>query len=102
MGLLRNAFPEMSITPKLHFLEKHVCQFLRKWHMGLGFYGEQGIEGLHKEINIRSAAFSQVLNPLQNLKQLVTSHHIATSPSLAHKAPQPKSRLRISKKTTEE
>lgn len=37
LHFIRHEFPHMSITPKLQLLEDHVCPFLRKWHMGLGF-----------------------------------------------------------------
>ena len=46
----------MSLT-LLHMLEDHVCSFLRKWHMGLGFYGEQGIEGIYSEFNLQAKHF---------------------------------------------
>ncbi|XP_068696826.1 uncharacterized protein [Montipora foliosa] len=51
---IREKFPDMTITAKLHMLEDHVCPFLRRWHMGLGFYGEQGIEGIHSKFNTQS------------------------------------------------
>jgi len=44
-------------------LEDHVCSFLRKWHMGLGFYGKQGIEGIHSEFNIQYQQFDHVKKP---------------------------------------
>ena len=40
LEFIREKFPGMAISPKLHMLEEHVCPFLRQWHMGLGFYGE--------------------------------------------------------------
>lgn len=85
-------FPHMSITPKLHMLEDHVCPFLRKWHMGLGFYGEQGIEGIHSEFNTQAEHFEHVKQPDVKIRQILVNHHIATSPTLAGKAPKPKPR----------
>ena len=41
-------------------LEDHVCPFLRQWHMGLGFYCEQGLEGIHSEFNTQSQHFDPV------------------------------------------
>ena len=73
-------------------LEDHVCSFLRKWHMGLGFYGEQGIEGIHSEFNIQSEHFDHVKKQDVRLRQIFVNHHIATSPTLAGKAPKPKER----------
>lgn len=82
----------MTITPKLHMLEDHVTEFLRTWHMGLGFYGEQGIEGIHKDYNTKSTAFQQVKNDPVRLRQLVRDHHISTNPTLAGRVPQEKKR----------
>lgn len=97
MSKIRADFPDLSITPKLHLLEDHVCSFIRKWHMGLGFYGEQGIEGLHKEFNIRARAFQQVLSKADCLKQLVSNHHIGVSPKLSGNIPQPQKRQKLTK-----
>ena len=46
MSYYRDAFPEESITPKLHMLEDHVCGFLKKWGASFGLYGKQGMESL--------------------------------------------------------
>ena len=56
----REKFPDMTIIPKLHVLEEHVCPFLQQWHMELGLYGEQGIEGIHSAFNTQSPHFDQV------------------------------------------
>ena len=73
-------------------LEDHVCPFLRKWHLGLGFYGEQGIEGIHSEFNLQSEHFNHVKQPDQRLRQILVNYHIATSPTLAGQAPKAKPR----------
>lgn len=86
---IREKFPDMTITPKLHMLEDHVCPFLRRWHMGLGFYGEQGIEGIHSVFNTQSQHFDHVKKQDVRLRQILVNHHIATSPALAGKAPKP-------------
>ena len=92
LQFLREKFPDMTITPKLHMLEEHVCPFLRQWHMGLGFYGEQGIEGIHSEFNTQSQHFDHVKKKDTRLRQILVNHHIATSPELAGKAPKPRER----------
>ena len=56
LGFICKEFPHKSITPKLHMLEDHVCSFLRKWYIGLGFYGEQGIEGMHSVFRIQPSS----------------------------------------------
>ena len=92
LRFLREKFPDMTITPKLHMLKEHVCPFLRRWHMGLGFYGEQGIEGIHSEFNTQSQHFDHVKKKDTRLRQILVNHHIATSPELAGKAPKPRER----------
>ena len=42
MSFLRDNWPEVRITLKLHILEDHAASFLRQWHAGCGFYGETG------------------------------------------------------------
>ena len=86
---MRENFPGIEITPKLHMLEDHVCPFLRQWHMGLGFYSEQGLEGIHSEFNKQSQHFDHVKKQDVRLPQILVNHHIATSPS---QAPKPKER----------
>ena len=42
MRYWRANWPNESIPPKIHFLEDHIVEFIEKWKVGLGFYGEQG------------------------------------------------------------
>ena len=46
MEFFRSNWPAESITPKLHMLEDHVCQFIKQWGFGLGVYDEQGGESI--------------------------------------------------------
>ena len=39
MAYLRELFPEINISPKLHMLEEHMIPFISKWKMGCGFFG---------------------------------------------------------------
>ena len=54
-------------------LEEHVCPFLRHWQMGLGFYGEQGIEGIHSEFNTQSQHFDHVKEKDTRLRQILVN-----------------------------
>ena len=36
-------WPHETVTPKMHLLETHAVDFIRKWKVGFGFYREQGI-----------------------------------------------------------
>ena len=58
--------------------------------MGLGIYGEQGIEGIHSEFNLQAEHFDYVKKEEVRLCQIMINHHIATSPTLAGKPPKPK------------
>ncbi|XP_065656336.1 uncharacterized protein LOC136081893 [Hydra vulgaris] len=51
MEFYRFTWPDASITPKMHLLENHVYQFIEKWRLGIGVYGEEGGESLHTELN---------------------------------------------------
>ena len=73
LQFIREKFPDMTITPKLHMLEEHVFPFLRQWHMGLGFYGEQGIEGIHSEFNTQSQHFDHVKEKDTRLRQILVN-----------------------------
>ena len=42
MDYWRSNWSGESVTPKMHMLEEHMVQFLQKWKLGCGFYGEQG------------------------------------------------------------
>ena len=74
---------EEDITNFLQFIREklleHVCPFLWQWHVGLGFYGEQGIKGIHFEFNIHSQHFDHVKKKDTKLRQILVNHHIATS-----------------------
>ena len=39
-GCLRLHWPDVNITPKIHMLEDHAADFIKKWGVCLGFYGE--------------------------------------------------------------
>ena len=60
--------------------------------MGLGFDGEQGIEGIHSGFNLQAEHFYYVKKEEVRLPQIMVNHHIATSPTLAGKTPKAKER----------
>ncbi len=47
----RSSFPHATITPKLHMVEDHIVDFIRRWRVGLGMLGEQGAESIHARFN---------------------------------------------------
>lgn len=60
--------------------------------MGLGFYGEQGVEGICTEFNTQSEHFNHVKKQDARLGQILVNHHIVTNPTLAGKAAKAKER----------
>ena len=75
----RATFPDETITPKLHLLEDHVCPFIEKWGGSFGLYGEQGMEGLHANLNGLKTSFSSMPNPQERLKSIMKEHYSRTS-----------------------
>ena len=62
----RIGWPDESIPPKYHFLEDHVVPFIRKWKVGLGFYGEQG-----KNIELYACQHIYVANMIPRITDLI-------------------------------
>ncbi len=59
MEIYRQNFPHATVLPKMHMLEEHVLPWLRKWHVGFGLLGEQGIESIHAHFNSPTEAFQR-------------------------------------------
>ena len=76
----RDAFPEESITPKLHMLEDHVCSFLRKWGASFGLYGEQCMESLHASMNQLIRSFTSMANKKECLTSVMKEHYMRVNP----------------------
>jgi hypothetical protein len=43
MSYWRKNWPNETVSPKMHMLEEHMVPFVKKWKLGCGFYGEQGM-----------------------------------------------------------
>ena len=74
LSFFRETFPDQSITPKLHLLEDHVIPFLRRWSIGFGLYGEQGMEALHSTINDVLDSFISIADKNSQLESLLGEH----------------------------
>ena len=61
-------------------LEDHVEKYLRRWHTGCGFYGEQGGESIHKMINKKLVRYSNKRNPIEKLKYVMGDHLASVCP----------------------
>ena len=90
MEFYRQRFPDATVIPKMHFLEHHVIQWLKKWHIASGLMGEQGAESLHAHIHNLETRFCGVANDLERLKYVVKEHNVQSSPEIRDLQPPPK------------
>ena len=64
----------------MHILESHVVPFLRRWHFGFGFLGEQGIESIHAYFNTLARTYSSVRQLEQKLFLMLKEHILHVAP----------------------
>jgi hypothetical protein len=71
----------------MHMLEEHVLPWLRKWHVGFGLLGEQGIESIHAHFNLLCKTYHNIPEEVAQLRQLMIEHllhiapeHVAATP----------------------
>ena len=79
MANYRLLFPDASVTPKMHLLEEHTVDWMRRWHTGCGLMGEQGAESIHAHLR-KLEEKSGVSNKLQKLFYVVKEHNLKASP----------------------
>ena len=80
MDYLRYNWPEQRITPKLHILEDHVVDFVRKWKVGIGFYGEPGGESIHNAVNKSRRTYSTVQRDTDRLECMMKQQLLSCHP----------------------
>jgi hypothetical protein len=66
----------------MHFLEDHMVEWLKRYHMGAGFMGEQGAESIHAHLNRLEKTYSGIPNELKRLKYIFEMYQLETAPSL--------------------
>lgn len=76
----RSNFINETIPPKMHILEDHVVPFIKKWHVGLGFLGEQGVESVHARLNSIKYNVRGLSDDLAILKSVMVTHWVQTRP----------------------
>ena len=79
MAFFRKNWPNQSITPKLHMLEDHATEFIKKWGYGLGLYGEQGGESIHPEFNNLAITYSS-MKGTRRLHSMLKEHYLRVHP----------------------
>ncbi|XP_033646390.1 uncharacterized protein LOC117305619 [Asterias rubens] len=82
LRVYRRCFPDASITPKLHMLEEHTMEQLRRFKVGLGLLNEQGGELLHTEFNRAGRAVHGMKDELQKLMSIMRRHLTTTFPEV--------------------
>ena len=60
----------------MHMLEDHVVDFISRWKCGFGFYGEQGGESIHNEMNQIKSRFCTIKNPIERLTFSLKQHYL--------------------------
>ena len=81
MAFYRIHFQEATVLPKMHMLD-HFVPFLRKWHTGSGFFGEQGAESIHAAINWITPSFLNMADRVERLKGVMREHERQIVPCL--------------------
>ena len=69
-----------------------MADFLRRYHFGAGFLGEQGAESIHSHLKKLAKNDDGVVNPLERLKYIFNMYHVETAPSLQALKPVTKTR----------
>ena len=92
MAYFRTTFEEESVTPKLHLLEEHVIEFIQRWRIGLGLYGEQGAESIHPEFNELRKIHSGIVSDEERIKAIFEQHHMKVRPEARVLIPEKKPR----------
>jgi len=87
MAFYRSHFQEATVLPKMHMLEDHFVPFLRKWHTGSGFLGEQGAESIHAAINRITPSFLNMADRVERLKGVMREHQRQICPLLIDREP---------------
>ncbi|CAH1266636.1 Hypp3462 [Branchiostoma lanceolatum] len=94
MAFYRETFPTCTIPVKMHMLEDHVAEWIRKWGFGLGFHGEQGIEEIHAALNNIGRTTWGIASKTKQLQSLLYNHLIAVSPDHKGGVPAPEKRTK--------
>ena len=71
MSFDRSKFPNESVTPKLHMLEEHVVEWVKKWKAGFGLLGEQGAESIHSYFNGLRRTYAGIPDSVKRLKHMM-------------------------------
>lgn len=79
-AFFRKEFPNETVPPKMHLLERHTVPFIRQWQVGLGFHGEQGGESVHARLNTIQRDVRGLKDDLAILESVMKTHWLQTHP----------------------
>ena len=82
LRVYRESFLQANITPKLHLLEDHAVEQLRRFGIGLGLLNEQGGELIHTEFNRAGRVVNGMKDELSKLMSVMRRHLTTTFPEV--------------------
>ena len=74
-------WPDGTFPPKLHMLEDHAIDFVCKWKLGFGVYGEQGGESIHNEFNNLRNIYCRMQPSTRRLESMLHEHYRRVHPN---------------------
>ena len=80
MRYYRENFPDASITPKMHMMEKHLLPQIQTWKVGMGVLGEQGAESIHACFNLLERSYAGIPNKKDRLLRVMQEHFLKIDP----------------------
>ena len=81
MSFYRTNRSDEKVTPKMHMMEDHIVEFVSKWRVGCGFFGEQGGESLHKASNNLNRTYACMKKDSDRLEHLMKQHLTSCHPT---------------------
>ena len=66
--------------------------WLKKWHVGFGLLGEQGIESIHAHFNCLGRTYKSIPEEVARLHNLMKEHLLHIAPEMIAATPQIKER----------
>ena len=99
MTFYREQFPQATVIPKMHMLEKHVVDWLDQWQVGIGLMGEQGAEAIHAYFNNLKVTYRNIPNGVERLRCMMKQHYVYIAPSTIACRPPPVKRQKLKRRT---
>ena len=84
MDYFRTNFLNENISPKMHLLEDHTVEWVRRYNFGFGMLGEQGAESIHRRFNELNTTYSSIRNKEKRLLCVVKEVFRQTQSVLSH------------------